>query len=70
MFKFTKEEQAVVVTDYTNWLLEHLCWSATPGKMTLDEFRVHLKGNFDAIKLQQGQGSLQPERENRNGPRE
>ena len=52
MFKFTKEEQAlerVNQLDYIAWLLEHMCWAASPGRMTLDEFRQHLKDNYDAV---------------------
>jgi hypothetical protein len=51
MFKFTKDDQPLPTDNgYTNWLLEHLCWAASPGAMTLDEFRNHLKSNFKGDK--------------------
>ena len=34
--------------DYVAWLLEHLCWTATPGNLEIEQFRSHLKDNYHA----------------------
>ena len=54
---------------YIAFLLEHLAHNAAPGRMEFTEFQQHLRKTH-ASQLQQGQTSLQPERENGNGSRE